>query len=182
MSSATTATPPVGPPLKQAVRALAKLDTSQAAAAIRSRITNGPEKFGLPALQPQEDRVDIFVQVYEYGDNGEVKRRLPAACVSLLNGERVDTGSRFFNRSSGRSERHRSANCAGSERGSGELLERSRLRLSCGYRIGGTLARRSREIARDSCRPDRRRAARCQLDRRGISADRDSGSSVAESS
>jgi hypothetical protein len=68
----------------QAVKALAKLDVNGTAAAIRSRLTDGPEKFGLPPLQPQEDRVDIFVQVYEYGNNGEVRRRLSAGCVLLL--------------------------------------------------------------------------------------------------
>lgn len=83
-SGLATAVPPVGPPLIQAVRALAKLDIIQTAQAIRSRLTGGPERFGLPALQPQEDRVDIFVQVFEYGNNGEVRRHLPAACVLLL--------------------------------------------------------------------------------------------------
>jgi hypothetical protein len=85
MADVVLVEPPVEPPLSQAVRALAALDTSRVANAIWTRLTGGDqEEFGLPALHPQEERVGIFVQVYEYGDNGQVNRNLRQACVSLL--------------------------------------------------------------------------------------------------
>jgi hypothetical protein len=84
MSSAAPAVPPVGPPLAQAVRALAQLDVPQIADAIWIRLTGDAEEFGLPALSPQEERIEIFVQVYEYGNNGQVSRRLHRACAFLL--------------------------------------------------------------------------------------------------
>ncbi|HTU43588.1 MAG TPA: hypothetical protein VMF91_00900 [Bryobacteraceae bacterium] len=84
MAGVVLVEPPVEPPLSQAVRALANLDSASVAEAVWIRLMGDAEAFGLPALHPQEERVAIFVQVYEYGDNGQVNRNLRQACVSLL--------------------------------------------------------------------------------------------------